>query len=1581
MSRIIVLSYGIRRQTKRALEQARRFGHEIQLVPAIPSATRGLRTHQSSLVTVHDLVGREGLRAALADASGPVLMLHEDVLLHPDAAARLLEVAESTRMIAVPRTNHDDVDGPAGQLPGDVVQPLGPEEEPYQIERARTVCLAGPALLLRGLTAQRLTAAATRLYFQDRTALLVPDAVATHLDLGPDQLEAPVGPDGRPLLVASMIVKDEEMFLEDCLASLEGLVDRIDICDTGSTDRTVEIAEAAGATVTHVEWRDDFAWARNQALEMSKDAWWVMQVDADERVRVADPIAFRRFLATALADGEGFDVPLRDVAVDGSELGGQQLPRIFLGESTVFRGRVHEVAEFRDGRSIAWAVTTELEVEHHGYRPEVIEARDKKNRNLRLARVDHEASPSPITGLQMVRSLPWGDERLTLLRELYEQIKDGDEHLNEAGQVPIFQLLAQGLLHEGRTEESWSVIQEARGLFPHVPSIRATHAEIGTKLRRHEDVLAAATNDAAHTEGARPWADTVSDAVAMIELAKSQLAVGDVETSGATIVTLLETGVPAPLNRWLDIVSVVALTVPERAVELLSPAAAQDVSGACILAVGAAFDPPDAASFALDVVLALDAPSSDQQAAAVRLSMIADRADVLAQLVDNLGLDKAQLRADAPQAGARVSAYLDGLLDLGARVADDDPVAGIIEALRDGQVLDPEEAALVLSRDPSGAGLSKLARVLDTADSATVAAATVAASAREFGAAPDDIVWTALSIIVVAGDDDAARVVVPHLGRQDPALIESLVRRSVGSGATGVAASLARALFLGGTDAVSTVPFPEIVRVLGMHRSSTSAYAHVLRALGADAGPEDELIPAAPDNPRGFHEHRPLVLAADQLLASLGGSWDAPPPRQAISTPLGAALTHGAVSTLERLAAGRSGPVLWKDPRLCLLLGLWDDALADRMTTRDVHVLRPPDEVAASLHRRSAMLSEHAARLWVRYVADALAARPDAPVFLSDELFSDAGSTIDRLAAATGLTPDDPARTHARSLIDEGLQVRRVVEADAGPWLRLARAMYETATAGDLRGASALGQERIDAQTPDPHGLPLVLPRGDASLEGLGLTASPVTLLQTESSHASRYRAASQGFVPVDGPISELIGALRPSAVWVESHEALHATSMALTIHAPRTPLGSAAETELADAVVPAGDAVSFVTEPPTPETSASVIPQLPLGQVKAGVTSVVIPVFGRWAITSACLDALRSVDDGPIEVIVVDDASLDDTVIRATDDPRIDQLVALPTNRGFPGAVNAGLAAATGEFVCILNNDTEVMPGWLSSMHRELARDGVAMVGPRSNSISGPQAIIGAPPVVGSLDRVRGWGERYLSDAPARSWPLDRLVGFCLLVRRDLMAIVGGLDEGVGRGNFEDDELCARLSYHGTLRVVDDSLVLHIGSATFGGGDGWRRAMLVGARHVHDRLLDRVSAVRGVVLSDGNLEMTMRSLVALSRIAGSLTVVERGDGAATRSAVRRVASAIDVVEVDWATSTGTWASLLGHDDHRVLIVLAGEEVIVSHRAEALIAIEATQAGQLPGLTGLRVLPSDEAIDLASVAGGAGATISGLASA
>ena len=97
------------------------------------------------------------------------------------------------------------------------------------------------------------------------------------------------------LVSAALIVRDEEKFLGSCLESLAGLADEIVVVDTGSTDRSRDIAIHAGARVFDLPWTGDFSAARNHALDLARGEW-ILYIDADERVGEGDRASVREQL-------------------------------------------------------------------------------------------------------------------------------------------------------------------------------------------------------------------------------------------------------------------------------------------------------------------------------------------------------------------------------------------------------------------------------------------------------------------------------------------------------------------------------------------------------------------------------------------------------------------------------------------------------------------------------------------------------------------------------------------------------------------------------------------------------------------------------------------------------------------------------------------------------------------------------------------------------------------------------------------------------------------------------------------------------------------------------------------------------------------------------------------------------------------------------------------------------------------------------------------------------------------------------------------------------------------------------------
>ncbi|MGO9882155.1 MAG: glycosyltransferase family 2 protein, partial [Solirubrobacteraceae bacterium] len=97
------------------------------------------------------------------------------------------------------------------------------------------------------------------------------------------------------MLSGALIVRDESRVLSDCLASIREIVDEIVVVDTGSVDDSVEIARRYGARVIHHPWRDDFAQARNAALDAARGEW-ILYIDADERLSGGDRASVEQLL-------------------------------------------------------------------------------------------------------------------------------------------------------------------------------------------------------------------------------------------------------------------------------------------------------------------------------------------------------------------------------------------------------------------------------------------------------------------------------------------------------------------------------------------------------------------------------------------------------------------------------------------------------------------------------------------------------------------------------------------------------------------------------------------------------------------------------------------------------------------------------------------------------------------------------------------------------------------------------------------------------------------------------------------------------------------------------------------------------------------------------------------------------------------------------------------------------------------------------------------------------------------------------------------------------------------------------------
>ena len=209
---------------------------------------------------------------------------------------------------------------------------------------------------------------------------------------------------------------------------------------------------------------------------------------------------------------------------------------------------------------------------------------------------------------------------------------------------------------------------------------------------------------------------------------------------------------------------------------------------------------------------------------------------------------------------------------------------------------------------------------------------------------------------------------------------------------------------------------------------------------------------------------------------------------------------------------------------------------------------------------------------------------------------------------------------------------------------------------------------------------------------------------------------------------------------------------------------------------------------------------------------SVIIPVHGQLAHTLACLRSIACHGAAaPFELIVVDDASPDDSAATLA---RIDGLRLLrnPHNLGFIGSCNAGAAAARGEFLLFLNNDTQVTPGWLDALLACFADDpdcgiaGARLVYP-DGRLQEAGALVFAD---GSAWNVGRFEDR---DDPRFAYrrEVDYVSGAALMIPRALFAELGGFDTRYAPAYYEDADLAFATRARGRKVVYQPaSLIVH---------------------------------------------------------------------------------------------------------------------------------------------------------------------------
>jgi GT2 family glycosyltransferase len=186
----------------------------------------------------------------------------------------------------------------------------------------------------------------------------------------------------------------------------------------------------------------------------------------------------------------------------------------------------------------------------------------------------------------------------------------------------------------------------------------------------------------------------------------------------------------------------------------------------------------------------------------------------------------------------------------------------------------------------------------------------------------------------------------------------------------------------------------------------------------------------------------------------------------------------------------------------------------------------------------------------------------------------------------------------------------------------------------------------------------------------------------------------------------------------------------------------------------------------------------------------IIMPVWNGLEMTRKCIDSIVKNTAYPYRLIIVDNGSgkAAQEYLAALSADTGACLIRNDQNRGFIKAVNQGLAASKAPYVCIMNNDTVAARGWLSEMAAVADMDkSIGLVNPSSNNLG--------------QDKASEKGQ-YIE--------MGACLGFCMLIKREVIERVGHFDEIYGRGNFEETDLCRRAERAGYICVRAKGAYVH---------------------------------------------------------------------------------------------------------------------------------------------------------------------------
>ncbi len=290
-------------------------------------------------------------------------------------------------------------------------------------------------------------------------------------------------------LSVCMIVKNEERFIKGCLDSIQAVADQIVVVDTGSSDRTADIARSFGAEIYHHAWSDDFAAARNASIQYASGDW-ILWLDADERLMSASVTPLKRALRQE-SKAVAYIVNINNHMRSGNYRKISSAHRLFTNVKGIrFDGRIHEQIADSISRLHGEERPSDIWLEHLGYGLEEEAQKRKNSRNERLL-------------LRMVSENPdYGYGHFTLAQHYsltqrpqkalqhYQAAYERKGQFSKAMQASLLNTMAEAHLMLGQYEQADDFACESLQLFSEQMGANYVLYKTAEKRGRTDDAIA-----------------------------------------------------------------------------------------------------------------------------------------------------------------------------------------------------------------------------------------------------------------------------------------------------------------------------------------------------------------------------------------------------------------------------------------------------------------------------------------------------------------------------------------------------------------------------------------------------------------------------------------------------------------------------------------------------------------------------------------------------------------------------------------------------------------------------------------------------------------------------------------------------------------------------------------------------------------------------------------------------------------------------------------------------------------------------------------------------------------------------------